>query len=227
MQPYLFPYIGYFQLINFVDKFVIYDDVNYIKKGWINRNRILTNDKENLFTVPLKKASQNKLIKDIEISDEKKSTNHLSETIFRSYKKAPFFDEAFGLISEILNSGEKTIAKFNFLSLKKLCAYLAIETNIIESSSVYSNSNLKQQERIIDICKKENADHYINLSGGRDLYSTEIFKSHEIKLNFMKSSCISYKQFNNEFKDSLSIIDVLMFNSKSKIMEFLGEYELI
>lgn len=100
MQPYLFPYIGYFQLLNAVDMFVVFDDVNFIKKGWINRNNILVNRQKYLFTVPLKDASQNKLIKEVQIADDGWQEKFL-KTVAQSYKKAEFFDEAFALIEKL------------------------------------------------------------------------------------------------------------------------------
>ena len=227
MQPYLFPYIGYFQLMNAVDKFVIYDDVSFINKGWINRNKILVNGEANLFTIPLKKSSQNKLIKDIEISDTGDWRMKFLKTIEVSYSKASYFRDVYPLITDIIQNTDKNISKFIFNSFKIINIYLKIETKIVESSSVYLNSELKQQERIIDICKRENAADYVNPINGTRLYSKELFLSNGIKLNFIKQKEILYKQFANSFINSLSIIDVLMFNPKSKVKECLKDYELI
>ncbi len=227
MQPYLFPYIGYFQLIKAVDKFVIYDDVNFINKGWINRNKILVNNNANLFTVPLKNSSQNKLIKDIQISESRDWRSKFLKSLELSYKKAPFYEEVFKLLLEIIQNKENNISKFIYFSLLKINEYLKIRSEIIESSSVYSNSELRQQNRIIDICRKENADEYVNPSGGKELYSKELFESNGIKLQFMESKKIQYNQFDNGFVDSLSIIDLLMFNSKERLNMFLNEYSLV
>ncbi|MEP7147015.1 MAG: WbqC family protein [bacterium] len=227
MQPYLFPYIGYFQLINAVDKFVIYDDVNFIKKGWINRNNLLINGHANLFTVPLKNSSQNKLIKEIEISRSEKWEKDLLKTLEISYKKSQYFEEVYKIIECIIQNDEKNISAFIYFSLQKINNYLEIKTEIVKSSSLYLNNYLKQSERIIDICKKENADEYINPSGGMELYSKELFRKNGLSLNFIKTNNIVYEQFNGNFEKSLSIIDVMMFNSKTKIKELLNEYELI
>ncbi len=227
MQPYLFPYIGYLQLINTVDKFVIYDDVNYINRGWINRNNILINGKANTITLPLKEASQNKLINEIFITDEIKLIEKLLKTIELSYKKAPFFETVFPVIANILHSGLKNIAAFNTYALKKICAYLGITTKIIETSSIYNNSHLKSQERILDICFKENATHYINPIGGMEIYNGDAFNNNNIKLNFLKTDKIEYKQYNDAFIPSLSVIDVMMFNSPDDINKMLNKYELI
>lgn len=227
MQPYLFPYIGYFQLINAADKFVILDDVNFINRGWINRNNILVNGKAHLFTLPLENSGQNRQIKDIEILQNTDRKKKFLKTIDLSYRNAPYFKEINNLVSEIILFDEKNISKYICFSLVKLNEYLDIKTEIVESSSVYLNDSMKNQERIIDICKKENAHHYINPIGGKELYSKELFKSNGITLNFIKSKKIEYKQFENMFVDSLSIIDVLMFNPKDKVRQYLNEYELI
>lgn len=227
MQPYIFPYIGYFQLINAADKFVIYDDVNFIKKGWINRNKILVNGKANLFTIPLRKSSQNKLIKEIEISLTLHWKPKFLKTVESSYCKAPYFKDTFGIISSVIQNSELNISKFILNSLKSICNYLDIRTHIIESSAIYNNPNLKNQNKIIDICLKENADNYINPIGGLEIYSKQLFEDQGIKINFLKTKPIQYAQFDNNFIDSLSIIDVLMFNSKDRVKEILNEYELL
>ncbi|MEO6694759.1 MAG: WbqC family protein [Ignavibacteria bacterium] len=227
MQPYLFPYIGYFQLINSVDKFVIYDDVSFINKGWINRNNILVNGKPNLFTVPLKKSSQNKLIKDIEISDPDTWRTKFLKTIEVSYSKADSFKDVYALITDVLHIAENNISKLILNSLTAIKNYLEIKTEIIESSAMYCNSQLKGFDRIIDICKKEDSNNYINPIGGINIYSKKIFEDNGIKLNFIKPKEILYRQFDQEFVPSLSIIDVLMFNSKKKVQDYLNEYDLI
>lgn len=226
MQPYLFPYIGYFQLMNAADKFVILDDVNFINKGWINRNNILVNNKPALFTVPLVKASQNKLIKDLEIAYDTGWQDNFLKTIERSYVKAPFFDNVFRLISNIININERSISRLIFVSLQEIKMYLDLKTKLIESSQIYLNNELKGEDRIIDICMKEYSDFYINPSGGTELYSKQSFEKKGLSLYFIKAKNIEYRQFNNEFFGSLSIIDVMMFNSKKKVREYLYEYEL-
>lgn len=227
MQPYLFPYIGYFQLINAVDKFVIYDDVNFINKGWINRNRILVNGKAYLFTVPLKDASQNKLIRDIEVADDGNWRSKFLKTIEMSYKKAPYYDSIFPIISKIILSASKSISELIKQSIIEINQYLSIGTIIQDSSTIYDNRHLKAEDRIIDICRKEGADQYINPSGGTDLYSKERFKEEGIELLFLKPKPVNYKQFDNDFVPWLSIIDVLMFNSKETVGEYLLAYFLI
>jgi hypothetical protein len=227
MQPYIFPYIGYFQLINAVDKFVIYDDVNFINKGWINRNRILLSGKDHLLTIPLKDASQNKLIYEVELLESEPWRKKLLKTIQQSYQKAPNYQTVFPIIEEIVNFETKTINGLVINCIRRICKYLELDTEIVDSSRGYENTTLKAQERILDICKQENADRYINPIGGMTLYDKEKFGVEGVELNFIKSTAGPYPQFKNAFVPWLSIIDILMFNSKESVNSMLKEYELI
>ncbi len=228
MQPYIFPYIGYFQLINAVDKFVIYDDVNYINKGWINRNKILVNNNETLFTIPLHKASQNKKIKEIEINYTQKGINKFIKTIQNSYSKTPNYSKVSAFVESILlHKTYNNISELNTYSIKQICNYLNITTPIIESSSIYENEKLKAQYRILDICKKEKATVYINPIGGKEIYDKSLFEEQNIDLFFIKSEPVIYSQYKENFVPFLSIIDIMMFNSKETIQHFLSKYQLL
>lgn len=227
MQPYIFPYIGYFQLINAVDKFIIYDDVNFINKGWINRNRILVNGKDSLFTIPLKEASQNKLINNIEVNWDSAWKSKFLKTIEQSYKKAPHYQQVLPLIEGLLNTEKSIFSEIIFENLTQVCQYLGIKTEIVPSSSIYQNTDLKAQERIIDICVQEKTDTYINPIGGLELYDKATFEAIGKELFFIKSKAIRYTQFKNEFVPWLSIIDILMFNSPEHISTLLNDYELV
>jgi hypothetical protein len=227
MQPYFLPYIGYFQLINAVDVFVIFDDVNYIKKGWINRNTILVNGNGFLFNIPLQEVSQNKLINQISIEEDSNWKKSLLKTLTLTYKKAPFFAEVFQIIENIIEYDEKNLAKFIAYSLRKICSLLAIETTIMVSSEIEKNNDLKGQDKIIEICKKLEATNYINAIGGQELYNSDTFSNCQISLNFIKSEPIQYTQFDNDFIPWLSIIDVIMFNSVEETKLLLNKYELV
>lgn len=227
MQPYLFPYIGYFQLINAVDKFIIYDDVNFINKGWINRNRILVNSIPHTFTVPLKNASQNAIIRDLKLAIDNRWKTKFIKTLELSYKKAPYFKETFDIVEDVINTKSTFLIDWHLKSLDLIKSYLEIKTNFTNSSKQYKNKNLKGQERIIDICIKERATDYINLIGGKDLYNDQSFIDKKVKLYFLESNLIMYKQFNNEFVPCLSIIDVLIFNSVLAIKDLLNKCYLL
>lgn len=223
MQPYLFPYIGYFQLINAVDTFVIYDDVNYINRGYINRNSILLNGKPYRFTLELRGASQNKLINEIEVGDNK---SKLIKTIGSAYKKAPFFNGVIEIARSLIFYDEKNLAKYISNSLIKLSEYMGIRTNFIYSSEIEKDNSLKGQSKILAICKRLGASIYINAVGGQGLYKRDNFQKEGIDLKFIRSNAIKYKQFRNPFVSNLSIIDVMMFNSKEEIKKMLY-YELL
>lgn len=226
MQPYLFPYIGYFQLLDAVDKFIIYDDVNFIKKGWINRNYILINGQPSLFTIPLKNGSQNELISNVVISYNTAWQNKLLKTLEFSYKKAPFYDIVYPLITRIILSDNDFIKDLAYRSLVEISQYLGINTEIIPSSTIYDNRELKGQDRILDICLQNQANTYINPNGGKSLYEESFFKQKEINLFFHQSNPIAYKQFSHDFVPWLSIIDVLMFNPVDAIKRMLDDYQL-
>lgn len=253
MQPYIFPYIGYFQLVFASDVFVFYDDVNFINRGWINRNRILLNGAEHMLTVPCKDASQNKLIMDIAVTDDAKAIAKLINTVKMAYAKAPYFAEVFPLIEHTLSLAAQlpssytqpssvfpmiemqiahspkplSIADMAIHSVVSICNYLGIKRQFRLSSQCYDNRELKKADRLIDICHKENILHYINAAGGKAIYDKEYYAAKGVKLDFMNAKGVEYSQFNNSFVPWLSIIDILMFNSKEDIVnKILPSYYL-
>lgn len=227
MQPYFLPYIGYMQLMKAVDAFVLYDDVAFINRGWINRNKLLINGQEYLFTVPLKDASQNKRINEVHLADDPKWRSKLLKTIEQGYRKAPYYGTVMPLTEKIINFTTDSIADLIHFSLLELNQYLGLTTRLITSSSIYNNTDLKAQERILDICRQENATGYINPIGGLELYDKPIFAEAGISLNFLKAKRVEYPQFKNEFIPWLSILDILMFNDVATVGTLLDEYELV
>lgn len=228
MQPYFMPYIGYFQLINSVDEFIIYDNIQYTKKGWINRNRILVNGKDQLISLPIKKDSDYLDVVNRSLSKSwHKDKIKILNTIKSCYRKSPFFNEAYSIIERCLNVPNTNLFEFIYQTILILNDFLGIKTKMIISSNVDADHSLKSQDKVLAICKARNASMYINSIGGTELYDKTVFKESGIELNFIKSNSIQYKQFNNEFVPWLSIIDVLMFNSKEQIQEYFNEYTLI
>jgi hypothetical protein len=228
MQPYFFPYIGYFQLINSVDEFVIYDNIQYTKKGWINRNRILCNESDKLITLPLKKDSDFKDVFERKLSDTWiDDRNKILNLIKASYRKAPFFSETFEIVQKCLLYDDQNLFNFIFNSIKIINEYLEIKTKMIVSSSLNIDHSLKSKHKVIAICKEMNATTYINAIGGVNLYDKDEFLENKIFLNFIKSNSLNYKQFDNEFIPWLSIIDVMMFNSKNRVIELVNSYSII
>lgn len=227
MQPYFFPYLGYYQLLNAVDKFILYDDVNYIKGGWVNRNNILVNNQPCLFTIPVQGASSNKLINAIELLEDDIWRKRFLKTLEMAYKKAPFFPNVFELISSLLLSKKTLIIDLIEESLQSVAEYLGITTEIVRSSANYSNQFLKGQDRILDICVNEKTTDYINAIGGQELYSKAIFQEHHIELKFIKTKPVYYNQHTKEFVPWLSFIDIMMYNSPNEIKALLNEYDLV
>ncbi|TAN68260.1 MAG: hypothetical protein EPN17_09500 [Methylobacter sp.] len=222
MQPYLFPYIGYFQLLNAVDKFVFYDDVSFIKQGWINRNRLLISGVPRYFTIPISRASATKEIKDILISKKLRWQNKLSNTLYHSYSKAAYYPRINCLFNDVILANECFIAEMAKHSIIAVAEYLGINASFISSSSQYHNAELKGVNRILDICRQENADIYLNLPGGCKLYDHSMFARFGIELQIIQPSIDTYKQFNGAFHPGLSILDVLMFNHREACSKMLG-----
>lgn len=224
MQPYFFPYIGYFQLIHAVDTFVIYDDVNFIKGGWINRNFILSQGEKMRITLQLLGASPNQLINQVKVGDNR---NKLLKTIQQSYARAPHYPEVVGLLEEVLSSEETNLAKFLDHSLRRICDYLGLQPRWFLSSNLHKDVSLRGQDKVLAICKELGANHYINMPGGMDLYDHVSFKANDIRLSFVEPRIIEYTQSEHDFVPYLSIIDLMMFNSQQQCRSMLKEYDLV
>ena len=224
MQPYFTPYIGYFQLMKAVDKYVVYDDVNYIKGGWANRNHILINGEKEMFTVTLQKASQNKLFNEIVIGDDFKK---LMKTLQMNYSRAINFDQTMVLMERIISFPNKQLAVFIANSFREILSYLSVETEILMSSEIPKDNSLRGKDKIIQICEILGADTYYNAVGGKNLYDQEEFREHGITLNFVDSLPQVYSQLHTrEFVSGLSMIDVLMNNTKDKVNSLLESYQI-
>jgi hypothetical protein len=226
MQPYLFPYLGYFQLMHAVDRFVVLDDVTYIKGGWINRNRILVNRRAHLFTVPLAGTSSNKRIHDLVIAERQGWRDKLLKTIAQAYRRAACFEAVYPLIERVIRHPNKSLADFVVNSLILLHRHLGLKTELVTTSRHYRNRDLKGQDRILDICRRENAREYINAPGGRELYTPAGFAAAGVALRFLQPRPLRYRQFDDEFVPDLSIIDALMFNPPDRMRRYLDEYDL-
>jgi hypothetical protein len=229
MQPYLFPYLGYFQLLACVDKFVIYDDVSFIKQGWINRNRILVGGQPHLFSVPLRTASSFTRISDIEVHPElyDRWRHRLLRTVEQSYRRAPCFAPVRRLLAAVLEDFRGSIANLALRSIMATASHLDIRTAIAPSARDYGNGSLKGQDRVIDVCQKERAHEYVNLIGGRSLYAHDDFAAHGIALRFLRPRPFAYRQFADPFTPDLSIIDVMMFNPPHRVGALLREFDLV
>ena len=224
-QPYFLPYISYWQLINASDVFYIGDNYAYIKRGWINRNRILYHGSPEYFGIEVSKASSFSLCNELQIAEinKRKKMNMLYE----AYHKAPYYEIGVRLAEEILDCREKTLSEFLLSSIRTICRYLDIDTPIRRMSELEGNEVFKREERIYDMCHRLSADTYLNPIGGRKLYDVKEFEKQGIKLRFINTGDVAYKQFGDVFVEKLSILDIIMFNPKDRIREMLERYELI
>lgn len=232
MQPYFFPYIGYFQLIHYVDKWIVFDDVQYIQQGWINRNRILHPTRGwQYITVPVVKHSYKDLIKDIHISNTKDWKMKILNQIYHYKKKAPFYNQSMSLIEKMLNIHTESITELNVHILEGVCDYLEIPFSYqISSQNNYNHNHVKNaEERVIAISNQLQANEYVNSIGGKGLYDKRRFQQEGIKLSFLKSNInqLVYEQGSQPFEPALSIIDILMFCSKDEIRAMLDKYEVL
>lgn len=227
MQPYFFPHIDYFQLIGVADRFVVYDNIKYTKKGWINRNRYLSNGTDAIFSIPLRKDSDYLDVRDRRISPEF-NRNKLLNQLKDSYRKAPFFDSAYPLVEEIVMHDETNLFSFIHNSIVKTCSYLEIDTPMTISSAIQIDHGLTAQDKVMALCKAIDADRYINPIGGQALYSKSEFAGRGIELAFLRSKPFVYEQAIDPFVPGLSVVDVVMFNPRPRIQEHLKRgYDLI
>ena len=249
MQPYFFPYIGYFQAINAVDKYILYDNLNYIKEGWVHRNRILINGKPSYIAAQLQHKSSNKKIAEIALVEDNRWKHKLLKTLFLSYKSAPFFEEIYSLIETIFDKDNLTLSKFNAFSIQKLAQYLDIKTEITTDCKPYLEVEKKLEPeilskenfpeinldtmvhkvvRVLEICKQEKATIFVNAIGGQELYYKEEFKNNGIELYFVQTLPHKYVQKGTtEFIPYLSVIDVLMNCGKQQTQQLLNKYQLV
>ncbi len=227
MQPYFFPYLGYWQLINAVDKFVLLDDVNYIMRGYINRNSILVNGEPHKFSISIDKPSQNKLINETNLRFPKSERDKLLKTIEMSYKKAPYFSDAYPIVFESIMCSDDSLVSFIKHSIGLVLKYIGLNTELLLSSCVQKDNSKKSQDRIIEINRVLDSDVYINPIGGQLLYNRNDFLKYGIELYFIEMQQVEYQQFKNAFVPNLSIIDVMMFNNKNEIIAMLNKYRLV
>ena len=216
MQPYFFPYFGYYHLASMVDTFVFFDDVNFIKKGWINRNHIQDKNGVVSINIDLKKASQNKLINEIYLDNYKKFKDKFFKKIHICYGKSYNFNEAYEFLKNLLDNFQGTkISDFNIHTNTEIFKYLNISVDILVSSELNYNRAGAGQEKIISICQFLEASKYCNLPGGKDLYEIEEFMSRDLNIEFVEPTIDNYQQFKQgEFIPNLSILDYIFFNKK-------------
>ena len=229
MQPYIFPYLGYFQLLNSVDHFVFYDDVNFIKGGWVNRNQLLINNQNKFFTVPLKKISSFTPINEVEIHKELYPNwrSKFYKSLSQSYGKTPYYDDVLPLLTNVFDQDFSFIYQLSIRSVVSVFEYLNVKLDYSLSSEKFKGTKgLDKADRIMKICEMTSSNTYINPSGGTDLYDKKHFLNRGFELKFIKNNLTKYNQFGGEFIAGLSILDLLMFNSKETVKKMINNYEL-
>jgi hypothetical protein len=226
MQPYIFPYLGYFQLLGAVDLFVVYDNIQYTKKGWINRNRMLENGQASLFTLPLASGSSS-----LDIRERYLASDYAPEKLLArftgAYRSAPYFRQTLPLLEEVLRHPDRNLFGYLHHALDRTAAHLGLGTEVRVSSDVPINHDLKAQDKVLALCEELDATTYINPIGGVDLYSRHDFAERGIELRFLQMLPLEYPQISQTFVPSLSIVDVLMHNSLDDVQHWLSsQYRL-
>lgn len=219
MQPYFMPYIGYFQLVSAVDEFVVYDNIKYTKKGWINRNRMLLNGADTIFSLPLKKGSDALEVRERELAEDF-SAEKILRKFAAAYSRAPYFAEVWPLIERIVRFEATNLFEYLHHSILCICAHLQLKAKISVSSDIAINHDLKGQEKVITICQALGAKTYVNAVGGMALYNEkDDFLACGIDIKFVRSKPFEYSQFGGAFVPWLSIMDVLMFNDRARVVD--------
>ena len=228
MQPYLLPYIGYFQLIAAADVFVVYDDVQYMRGGWINRNRILLNGAPHWLTLPVVHSGEVRTqIRDTRYQLSQGALRKLSGQLDAAYRKAPRAAAVKPLLDAILATPEPNVALFNEAAIRAVCDALRIGTKIVRASEIGRDAALTGQDAVIDICRRLGADHYLNAAGGVDLYQADAFAEQGLRLSFIASHAPPYRQFAAPFVANLSIADVLMFCEPDRLAQQVAAHSLV
>ncbi|MFN7221849.1 MAG: WbqC family protein [Burkholderiales bacterium] len=227
MQPYFCPYLGYFQLMHSADRFVLLDDVNFIVRGWINRNQILLEGRPHLFSLPVANASQNTRICDLQLSESIDWRSRLLKTVKQAYSRAPQFGAAAHFIESVIKFNDTRLVAYVANSVQLASTRLELRCEILRSSELALKPSLAGQHRIAALCKHLGATEYINPIGGRNLYDAKLFANAGIKLSFLEASITPYQQFGKTFVPGLSILDAMAFNTPEIIKARLLNFNLV
>lgn len=223
MQPYWFPYIGYFQLIAHSDVFVIRDEVQYTKEGWINRNRFLVAGEPRWITLPVKRAPHRSRISEREYLLEQPEVDRVARRLEEAYRSAPQFEAVRRLVTETMSYDTATVSAFNTNAIEAVLEFIGVDVEVLAASSLQLADGVGGEDRVIEICRRVNATRYLNPIGGRTLYSAERFADGGLELAYLTPGLTPYEQFGGPFVESLSIIDVLMFNDRRAVRAMVTE----
>lgn len=227
MQPYFFPYIGYFQLIGAVDLFVVYDNIKYTKKGWINRNRMLQNGQDLMFSLPLRHDADHLDVRDRVLAPDFKRDKLLNQ-LRGAYARAPQFAATFPVVERAVRCADQNLFGYLHHALRCACDHLGLTTPIVVSSTVDVDHDLRGQDKVIALARAVGATAYVNPIGGTDLYDRDAFRQQGLELRFLRARPFEYAQFGAPFVPWLSLIDVLMFNPLDVVRTTVAShYDLI
>lgn len=227
MQPYLFPYVGYFQLIGASDLFVIYDDVQYSKGGWINRNRVLLGGAPAWLTLPVERTAIETPINGKRYQLDAATAGRLTGLVETAYRKAPGAARVRALLGSALAHEDLNVARFNESAIRLVCAELGVGTRIIRSSELDRDRSLRGQSAVIDICGRLGATRYLNAIGGVELYDPASFAARGMELSFIRAAVEPYDQGGAEHVPNLSILDLLAFCDPPAAQARLAQHRIL
>ncbi len=227
MQPYFLPYLGYWQLMDAVDCYVILDDVAFIKGGWIHRNRIQNHGHEQRIILPVSGASQNRMICELQLARGVRAWKKLHRSVQLAYCHAPQYADTAPLFERVLDFPDNNLSGFLTNSIREVAHYLSINTTILRASEVEYDRSLHGVNRILELCSQLGADYYYNAIGGKLLYDPQCFAQRDISLRFVRmKQTLSYPQGKHAFCPGLSILDAMMYNGQQELRSLLQEFEL-
>jgi hypothetical protein len=222
MQPYFFPYIGYFQLMSQCDTFVVFDDVQYVDHRWMNRNRILLNGKSAWLTYPVERGPLAGSIRDrLYVARDQDRLDVLNK-LHEAYRRAPNYEPVRALVQSCLDFESRSVSAFNANLLEAVARAIGLRSTMKFASDFGIDPSLRGEDRVLAVCAALGAREYVNSIGGVSLYSSENFDRRGVTLRFLKGEAVQYRQFGAEFVPSLSIIDALMFTDESELADMLS-----
>lgn len=222
MQPYFFPYIGYFDLLASSDLFVFYDDAAYSRGGWVSRNRVAADGKEfNYIRLTVDRAPLGTPINGVRLKSPEDDRNHLLSLLHNVYRRAPYYNEVVAVIEKVFCDGGGGLSQVAAASICSCAEYLGLGAPVLYSSAIEYDRAMGAQGKVISICKSINASHYVNLTGGRELYCESEFLRNDISLIFTEPADFLYDTGKRPFVPNLSIIDVMMWVDPLEIKKYL------
>lgn len=224
MQPYFFPYIGYFQLMKAVETFIMLDDAQYVERSWMNRNRINLNDRPAWITMPVRNASRDLAINQrfYMLAD---GIPVINRKIQAAYSKSPFFADISAMLAGIFEYADANVARFNSNLLISVGRALDLHCQVHFASEFDNPLHFRGEARILDLCQRLGVTHYVNAIGGTSLYQNESFRSVGIRLSFIRTRTVP-QQAPIDI-GHLSIIHDMMQTGTECTRELLNMYDLV